>query len=72
MAPTATNTLNPAHDSFVSPAVAPALDVHPTARRAPKGGLIKVDSDATSYVNEDDGEVIVAKYTDRGASVISE
>lgn len=54
------------NDSFSLPAQDQS-EVHPSARRTPEGGLIKVESDSTVY--EADG--IKAKFTDRGASVIS-
>ncbi|ODN76595.1 hypothetical protein L202_05252 [Cryptococcus amylolentus CBS 6039] len=53
------------HDSFTLPAQQDSK-VHPSARRTPEGGLIKVDSDSTIY--ENDG--IKAKFTDRGAEVV--
>lgn len=73
MSPTAIHS-NGHHDSFAMPAaatngngVADQSNVHPSARRAPAGGLIKVESDSTVY--EDGG--IKAKFTDRGANVTS-
>jgi myo-inositol-1-phosphate synthase len=61
--------INGHHDSFSVPnGSANQANVHPSARRAPAGGLIKVDSDNTVY--EDGG--IKARYTDRGADVVSE
>lgn len=65
------NSTNGHNDSFVAPASARAANntkVHPSARRAPEGGLIKVDSENTVY--EDGG--IKAKYTDRGANVVKD
>lgn len=64
MSPTALNARGH-HDSFSLPAQDQS-QIHPSARRAPEGGLIKVESDSTVY--EADG--IKAKFTDRGASVI--
>ncbi|KJE03613.1 myo-inositol-1-phosphate synthase [Cryptococcus gattii NT-10] len=64
MSPTALNARGH-HDSFSLPAQDQS-QVHPSARRAPEGGLIKVENDSTVY--EADG--IKAKFTDRGASVI--
>ncbi|WVO20204.1 uncharacterized protein IAS62_001497 [Cryptococcus decagattii] len=64
MSPTALNARGH-YDSFSLPAQDQS-QVHPSARRAPEGGLIKVESDSTVY--EADG--IKAKFTDRGASVI--
>ena len=65
MSPTALDACDH-HDSFSLPAQDQSK-VHPSARRTPEGGLIKVESDSTVY--EADG--IKAKFTDRGASVIS-
>ena len=67
MAPTALH-VNGHHDSFSVPNGAANIAVHPSARRAPAGGLIRVESDNTVY--EDEG--IKARYTDRGAAVVSE
>ncbi|AFR97744.1 myo-inositol-1-phosphate synthase [Cryptococcus neoformans] len=64
MSPTALDACDH-HDSFSLPAQDQSK-VHPSARRTPEGGLIKVESDSTVY--EADG--IKAKFTDRGASVI--
>lgn len=63
MAPTALHT-NGHHDSFTLPPVS-EIKVHPSARRAPEGGLIKVEGESTVY----DSEGIKAKFTDRGAEV---
>jgi myo-inositol-1-phosphate synthase len=61
--------INGHHDSFSVPnGSANQANVHPSARRAPAGGLIKVDSDNTVY--EDGG--IKARYTDRGADVVKD
>ncbi|KAL7419547.1 Myo-inositol-1-phosphate synthase [Cryptotrichosporon argae] len=63
MAPTALD-IKDHHDSFSLPTTGGA-DVHPTARRSPEGGLIRVDAESTRYSDEG----IKAVYTDRGASV---
>ncbi|GMK55325.1 hypothetical protein CspeluHIS016_0203810 [Cutaneotrichosporon spelunceum] len=61
--------INGHHDSFSVPnGSVSQVKVHPSARRAPAGGLIKVDSDNTLY--EDGG--IKARYTDRGADVVKD
>lgn len=61
--------VNGHHDSFTVPnGSVNQAKVHPSARRAPAGGLIKVESENTVY--EDGG--IKARYTDRGADVVSE
>ncbi|BEJ16030.1 hypothetical protein CspHIS471_0506350 [Cutaneotrichosporon sp. HIS471] len=61
--------INGHHDSFSVPnGTVNQAKVHPSARRAPAGGLIKVDSDNTLY--EDGG--IKARYTDRGADVVKD
>jgi myo-inositol-1-phosphate synthase len=67
MSPTALATAEGHHDSFSLPAQDQSK-VHPSARRAPAGGLVKVDSDSTVYVEGG----IKAKFTDRGANVVSE
>ena len=58
------------HDSFSLPSTGGnnGVKVHPSARRSPEGGLIKVESDDVVY----EGDEIRAKFTDRGASVTSE
>jgi myo-inositol-1-phosphate synthase len=68
MSPTALNT--PGHnDSFViPPATQSGGAVHATAKRAPEGGLIKVESATTEYTDEG----IKARFVDRGANVVSE
>lgn len=66
MSPTAVGSTPGHHDSFSLPDVA-EIKVHPSAKRSPDGGLIKVESEDTVY--EADG--IRAKYTDRGAEVTS-
>ena len=65
MSPTAMNAPGH-HDSFALPDGVDA-SVHPSARRSPEGGLIKVESDHVAY----DGEGIKASFTDRGAKVTS-
>jgi len=68
MSPTAL-AANGHHDSFSLPnGSVDQSKVHPSARRSPAGGLIKVESDSTVYV---DGG-IKARFTDRGADVVSE
>ncbi|WVN90757.1 uncharacterized protein L203_106000 [Cryptococcus depauperatus CBS 7841] len=64
MSPTALDILGH-YDSFTLPPRDQAK-IHPSARRTPEGGLIKVDSESTVY--EDEG--IRAKFTDRGAEVL--
>lgn len=57
------------HDSFSLPANGGGqAKVHPSAKRSPDGGLIKVESDDTTY----EAEGIKAKFTDRGATVTSQ
>ncbi|WVQ79083.1 hypothetical protein IAT38_001177 [Cryptococcus sp. DSM 104549] len=65
MSPTALDAAPGHHDSFSLPAQDQSK-VHPSARRTPEGGLIKVESEATVY--EEGG--IRAKFTDRGAEVV--
>lgn len=68
MSPTAL-AANGHYDSFSVPTgKVDQSNVHPSARRTPADGLIKVESDSTVYV---DGG-IKAKFTDRGANVVSE
>lgn len=56
------------HDSFSLPATeVNGVKVHPSARRSPEGGLIKVESEDVVY----EGDEIRAKFTDRGAAVTS-
>lgn len=55
------------HDSFSLPKEVKEVKVHPSARRSPEGGLIKVESEDVVY---EEGE-IRAKFTDRGAAVTS-
>lgn len=57
------------HDSFTLPESAKAgVKVHPSAARAPEGGLFKVEGEDTAY--EEEG--IRAKFVDRGAEVTRE
>jgi myo-inositol-1-phosphate synthase len=58
------------HDSFSLPVTRElnGTKVHPSARRSPEGGLIKVESEDVVY----EGDEIRAKFTDRGAAVTSE
>lgn len=70
MSPTAINVPDH-HDSFALPTNgnhSSQASVHPSARRAPEGGLIKVEGDDVSY----EAEGVRAKFTDRGADVTSE
>jgi myo-inositol-1-phosphate synthase len=71
MSPTAINVPGH-HDSFALPAqnngAAVSAPVHASARRAPEGGLIKVEGDDVVY----EAEGVRAKFTDRGADVTSE
>ncbi|TXT07219.1 hypothetical protein VHUM_03389 [Vanrija humicola] len=66
MSPTALH-VNGHHDSFALPnGAVDQSKVHPSARRAPEGGLIQVDSETTVYENGG----IKARFTDRGANVV--
>lgn len=47
------------------------VEVHPTARRSPEGGLIKVEEGKGTRYLEKEGE-IRSVFVDRGASVKSE
>lgn len=68
MSPTAINVPGH-HDSFALPITeSHQAPVHASARRAPEGGLIKVQGDDVSY----EAEGVRAKFTDRGANVTSE
>jgi myo-inositol-1-phosphate synthase len=53
------------HDSFTLPQGKVEVDVHPSAARAPEGGVFRVESEDTKY--EETG--IRAKFVDRGAEV---
>ncbi|KAK1927564.1 putative inositol-3-phosphate synthase [Papiliotrema laurentii] len=66
MSPTAINAPGH-HDSFALPSAQAEeqASVHPSARRGPEGGLIKVEGDDVAY----EAEGVRAKFTDRGASV---
>ena len=55
------------HDSFALPTGHAELSVHPSAKRGPEGGLIKVEADDVVY----EAEGVRAKFTDRGAEVTS-
>jgi myo-inositol-1-phosphate synthase len=68
MSPTAINAPGH-HDSFALPTGhAAEHSVHPSAKRGPEGGLIKVEGEDVVY----EAEGVRAKFTDRGAAVTSE
>jgi len=71
MSPTAINAPG-RHDSFALPLNGngvrdSSVPVHPSAKRSPEGGLIKVEGDGVVY----EAEGVRAKFTDRGADVTS-
>lgn len=71
MSPTALDpkVIDGHHDSFTLPNVKEGeekgREVHPSAARAPEGGIFKVESEDTKY--EEEG--IRARFVDRGAEV---